>query len=157
MPSASCSCIWTISLKKLAPTFAVVKPHYSKPNYFNSIIMLHKLSILIALALVSCSQSTEQHQDPAQSAAVSEAVSLPAGFTVIEQQPDGYFIRLASAERASSGSIRELADTLSGIFDRVDLCLNVAHERGDEYASIIGYQVFDHENDNIYILNPISK
>lgn len=115
--------------------------------------MLHKLSILIAFALVSCSQPTERHQVQAQSDAVAEAVSLPAGFTVIEQQPDGYFIRLASAERASSGTIRELAVEFSDKFDRVDLCLDVAHERGDEYASIIGCQVFDHENDNIYTLN----
>lgn len=119
--------------------------------------MLHKLSILIAFALVSCSQPTERHQVQAQSDAVAEAVSLPAGFTVIEQQPDGYFIRLASAERASSGTIRELAVEFSDKFDRVDLCLDVAHERGDEYASIIGYQVFDHENDNIYSLNQVSK
>lgn len=119
--------------------------------------MLHKLSILIALALVSCSQPTEHYQEPAQADAVTETVSLPAGFTVIEQQPDGYFIRLASAERASSGTIRELAVELSDKFDRVDLCLDVAHERGDEYASIIGYQVFDHENDNIYSLKPVSK
>lgn len=105
--------------------------------------MLHKLSILIALALVSCSQPTERHQKPAQSDAVTEAVSLPAGFTIIEQQPDGYFVRLASAERASSGTIRELAVELTDKFDRVDLCLDVAHERGDEYASIIRNQVFD--------------
>ncbi len=28
---------------------------------------------------------------------------------------------------------------------------------GDEYASIIGFQVFDHENDNIYSLKNKSK
>lgn len=85
------------------------------------------------------------------------SVPIPAGFSVIEQQPDGFFIRLASAERANQSTIRTLADTFAGKFDRVDLCLDVAHERGDEYASIIGYQVFDHENDNIYSLNSISE
>lgn len=114
--------------------------------------MLHKLSILIALALVSCSQPTERHQDPALADAVTEAISLPTGFSVVEKQPNGYFIRLSSAERATPSAIRSIADTFSGKFDRIDLCLDVAHERGDEYASIIGSQVFDYENDNIYTI-----
>lgn len=119
--------------------------------------MVHKLSILLAIALVGCSQTNERTYSTAQPQAVAAHVSTPDGFSVIEQQPDGYFIRLASAERASAATIRELADTYRGKFDRVDLCLDVAHERGDEYTSIIGNQVFDHENDNIYSLNPASK
>lgn len=119
--------------------------------------MLYKLSILIVLALVGCSQPAKRPESSTQSQASVVSVSIPAGFSLIEQQPDGYFIRLASAERASRSTIRTLADTFHGKFDRVDLCLDVAHERGDEYTSIIGYQVFDHENDNIYSLNPVSK
>lgn len=119
--------------------------------------MVYKLSILLALALVGCSQSNELSGSSAQPHAAVATVSIPAGFSVIEEHPDGYFIRLASAERASAATIRTIADTSNGKFDRVDLCLTVAHERGDEYASIIGYQVFDHENDNIYSLNSISK
>lgn len=119
--------------------------------------MLYKLSILIALALVGCSQPVKRTESTTQSQASVISVSIPAGFSVIEQQPDGYFIRLASAKRASRSTIRTLADTFHGKFDRVDLCLDVAHERGDEYASIIGYQVFDYENDNIYSLKTMSK
>ncbi len=120
--------------------------------------MVYKLPILLVLALVGCSQpNNELSGSSAQSHAAVASVSIPAGFSVIEQHPDGYFIRLASAERASAATIRSIADSFNGKFDRVDLCLNVAHERGDEYASIIGFQVFDHENDNIYSLNSISK
>lgn len=119
--------------------------------------MLRKLSILLALALVGCSQPAERAKVTAQTQAATVSVPIPVGFSVIEQQPDGYFIRLASAERADNTTIHTIADTFYGKFDRVDLCLDVAHERGDEYTSIIGYQVFDHENDNIYSLNSISK
>lgn len=119
--------------------------------------MLHKLSILSVFALIGCSQSPKCPKSMTQPLASVISVSIPAGFSVIEQQPDGYFIRIASAERANRSTIRTLADTFHGKFDRVDLCLDVAHERGDEYASIIGYQVFDHENDNIYSLKPISE
>lgn len=119
--------------------------------------MVQKLSILLALALVGCSQSNELSGSSAQPHAAVASESIPAGFSVIEQHPDGYFIRLASAERASAATIRSIADTFNGEFDRVDLCLDITHERGDEYASIIGFQVFDHENDNIYSLNSISK
>lgn len=121
---------------------------------------MHKLFIIMTLTLVACGRTTDTATSAptfATDAAPIHSSSLPAGFTIVEQSSDGYFIRLASAERASSGTIRELADTFNGKFDRVDLCLTVAHKRGDEYASIIGYQVFDHENDNIYSLNSISK
>lgn len=114
--------------------------------------MLHKLSILFALTIVGCSQSAERPSSTTTSQAAIISVQLPAGFSVIEQQPDGYFIRLASTERASSATIRALAATFNDTFDRVDLCLDVARERGDEYASIIDSQVFDHENDIIYSL-----
>lgn len=119
--------------------------------------MLHKLPILAALVLVSCAQPSDSSVEPTQSVSGVEAPSIPAGFTVIEQHPAGYFIRLSSPERADRSALRTLADTFAGKFDRIDLCLDVAHERGDEYASIIGYQVFDHENDNIYSLNQVSK
>lgn len=119
--------------------------------------MLRKLSILLTLTLAGCSQPAERAKVTAQTQAATVSVPIPVGFSVIEQQPDGYFIQLASAERADKATIRILAVTFYGKFDRVDLCLNGAHGRGDEYTSIIGYQVFDHENDNIYTLNTISK
>lgn len=121
---------------------------------------MHKLFILMALSLAACGKTTDTATFAStftMSAAHSNHSSLPAGFTVVEQSSDGYFIRLASAERASSGTIRELADSLSGSFDRVDLCLDVAHERGDEYLAIIDGKVYDYENNRIYSLNSISK
>ena len=119
--------------------------------------MLHKLSILFTLALMGCSQSSRLPEQATQPVASVVSDSLPAGFSVIEKHPAGYFIRLASAERVNSSTIRELASTFAGKFDCVDLCLDVAHERGDEYASIIDGKVFDYENDNIYSLNSPSK
>lgn len=116
---------------------------------------MHKLFILMALTLAACGKTTDTATSAptfATAAAQSHQSSLPAGFTVVEQSSDGYFIRLASAERASSGTIRELADSLSGSFDRVDLCLDVAHERGDEYLAIIDGKVYDYENNRIYSL-----
>jgi lipoprotein len=115
--------------------------------------MFHKLSILSVIILCGCSQPQDSNHRATVHPAVTLSDSIPAGFSVIEQHPNGYFIRLASAERADATTIHAIAATFSGKFDRVDLCLDVAHERGDEYTSIIGYQVFDHENDNIYTLN----
>lgn len=114
--------------------------------------MRNKLFILLMSTFFGCAQPSDtlSHSSDGLS-----SVSLPAGFSVIEQHPDGYFIRLASAERASAATIRSIADTFNGEFDRVDLCLNVAHERGDEYASIIGSQVFDYDNDRILSLDKL--
>lgn len=119
--------------------------------------MFHKLSILSVIILCGCSQPQDINHRATVPQTVTLSDSIPAGFSVIEQHPNGYFIRLASAERADAATIRAIAASFSGKFDRVDLCLDVAHERGDEYTSIIGYQVFDHENDNIYSLNTVSK
>ena len=116
---------------------------------------MHKLFIILAFSLAACVNSVDKaKQSPEME---YQTLALPAGYTVVEQSPDGYFIRLASAERADAATIRAIADTYSDKFDRIDLCLDVAHERGDEYTSIIGHQVFDHENDTIYSLNPVSK
>lgn len=121
---------------------------------------MHKLFIIMTLTLVACGRTTDT-ATPAPTFAPAEATSssssLPAGFTIVEQSSDGCFIRLASAERASSGTIRELAGSLSDYFARVDLCLDVAHERGDEYLAIIDGKVYDYENNRIYSLYSISK
>ncbi len=119
---------------------------------------MHKLLIILTLALATCGNPANIGKfAPASTTAQSDCSSLPAGFTIVEQSSDGYFIRLASAERASSSIICTLAGSLSGTFDRVDLCLDVAHERGDEYLSIIDGKVYDYENNNIYSLNAILK
>ncbi len=116
---------------------------------------MHKLFLSLALFLAACSDSAERTAPAAGS--VATCSNLPAGLSVIEQSPNGYFIRLASAERVPDSVIKATADSIGSEFDRIDFCLDVAHERGDEYTSIIGDQVFDHENDNIYSLNTISK
>lgn len=71
---------------------------------------------------------------------------------IVEQQPDGYFVRLATAERAEYCTIRAIAAALAGQYDRIDLCTDVAHERGDEYASIIDGKLYDFTNDKITTL-----
>lgn len=121
---------------------------------------MHKLFIILTLSLAACGKSPDTATSApifATAAAPTLRSSLPAGFSVVEQSPEDYFIRLASAERASSDTIRELAESLSGKFDRVDLCLDVAHERGDEYLSIIDGMIYDYENNNIYSLNTTLK
>lgn len=126
---------------------------------------MHKLFILIPLSLAACGNAADTEttsQDCAVTASyetksITSNLPLPDGFTVVEQSSNGYFIRLASAERASSATIRELADSLADYFDRVDLCLDVAHERGDEYLAIIEGKVYDYETNRIYSLNSISK
>lgn len=121
---------------------------------------MHKLFIIMTLTLAACGRTTDTGTYAptlATAAAPSSSSSLPAGFAVVEQSADCSFIRLTSADRASSLAIRELAEALSDTFGRVDLCLNVAHERGDEYLAIIDGKVYDYENNRIYSLNSISK
>lgn len=57
-----------------------------------------------------------------------------------------------SAERVGASEIKATADSLSGQFDHIDFCVDIAHERGDEYLSIIGNKVYDYSADNIYLL-----
>lgn len=117
--------------------------------------MLHKLTILIAVALAGCTQSVEYisaQPMPATEAVVDQA-TIPAEFSIIEQHPKGYFIRVASSGRASIGSIQDVATALGCKFDRVDLCTFTAHERGDEYASIIDGKLYDYEKDMITPIN----
>lgn len=116
--------------------------------------MLSKSIILLSLVLMGCTRQFMPNA-AATSATVPSVPELPAGVIIVEQQPDGRFIRLSSATRIPGPFLRPLADNFCHDFDRVDLCLDAAHERGDEYLSIIGRQVFDYENDNIYSLNTL--
>lgn len=109
------------------------------------------LFISLSLFLASCTGQSDRASSPSPEA-VCDPVSVPAGFYVVEQSPDGYFIRLSSPEHASDGALHAIAESLSGQFDRIDLCLDASHERGDEYLSIIAGMVYDYENDNIYPL-----
>lgn len=121
---------------------------------------MHKLFILMVLTLTACGKTADTATYAptfTSAAATSISSSLPAGFTVVEQSSDGYFIRIASAERASSSMILKLADSLSDSFDRIDLCLDSTHERGDEYLAIIDGMIYDYEHNIIYALNAISK
>ena len=114
--------------------------------------MYNKLLILLFTTLLGCTQPSSDNPTTRQSSAAVRSYTLSAGFSVIEQQPDGYFIRISSAERASAATISAIATELAGKFDRVDICIDASHERGDEYLSIIGNRVFDYENDNIYTI-----
>lgn len=112
---------------------------------------MHKLFLSLALFLAACSDSAERTAPAAGS--VASCSNLPAGLSVIEQSPNGYFIRLASAERVSASEIKATGEALSGQFDRIDFCVDIAHERGDEYLSIIGNTVYDHSADEISDIN----
>lgn len=100
---------------------------------------MHKLLIILTLSMAACNNSAEISEPSSQTitVATSRGFSLPSGYAIVEQS--------------------EVAESLSGKFDRVDLCLDIAHERGDEYLSIIDGKVFDYANNNIYSLNTISK
>lgn len=113
--------------------------------------MINKFIICLALVLSGCSTQSPRTYNDSQGSVVP-GIILPLGLSVVEKHPNGFFIRLSSASRLSDNEIKALVDSLNFSFDRIDLCLDVAHERGDEYTSIIGYKVFDHENDNIYSL-----
>ena len=73
--------------------------------------MSYKLSILIALAFISCGQPSKITDSVVVPTSAVVADSIPAGFSIVEKQPDGYFIRLSSAERATPSAIRSIADT----------------------------------------------
>ncbi|WP_290393389.1 hypothetical protein [uncultured Duncaniella sp.] len=114
--------------------------------------MLNKLTILFTLALVGCTAASDHKEasaPPSADVASVESLSLPEGFTIVEKQPQGYFVRVASSERASVSTIQTIATSLDGKFDRIDLCTFAAHERGDEYASIIDGKLYDYVNDKI--------
>lgn len=117
--------------------------------------MRNKLIIPFFAALFGCSGTVGHSVDSDLRGSTSTPVVLPAGFSVVESHPEGYFIRISSVRRADATIIRELAGMFDGRFDRVDLCLDVAHERGDEYVSIIGSQVFDYDNDQILSLDKL--
>lgn len=111
---------------------------------------MSKLLIPIALALAVCACSSNL-ADTANHSALDLA-SVPAGLTIVEESPEGYFIRLSSKERVSSAMIMLLSDSLSSRFERIDLCLDDAHERDDVYISINDGNVFDYENNLVYPL-----
>ena len=111
--------------------------------------MLKQLSLLPVLALSACVPSESHSTIPD---AASAHIHLPPGFSVIEQHPKHYFIRLASPHPASVHTIRAIAASVDGAFDRIDFCLDAAHGRGDEYASVIDGKLYDYDND---IISPL--
>lgn len=111
--------------------------------------MLKYLTILSLCALAGCAKPWHNQEKQPEAVISPSSLTIPAGFSVIEQQPQGYFIRLASSERASVATIRTIATSVDGAFDRIDFCLDAAHERGDEYASVIDGKLYDYDNDII--------
>lgn len=113
------------------------------------------LTILITLALMGCNSSSIEREQGAIEHPVAEAemLSLPSGFSVIEQQPDGYFIRVASSSAASLVEVRSVMAAIGSRYDRIDFCTVSACARGDEYLSVIGRTVYDYEHDIIFSLD----
>lgn len=65
---------------------------------------MHKSIILITLMLAACGNSADISpksivREPAANVLLAQ---IPAGFSVVEQSPSGYFVRLTSPERAST-------------------------------------------------------
>lgn len=118
--------------------------------------MSKHLTIILALVLMGCT-SSPMRQNPTASAAVpvAQTLSLPAGFSVIEQQPDGYFIRVASSSTASLVDMQAVADAVGSRYDRIDFCVAGENDRGDEYLSVIGRTVYDYANDEIFSLDNV--
>lgn len=115
--------------------------------------MKTKLLIIFALTCSACSSSPEYTAPEVVSQSdTTQSFSLPDGFNIVEAHPDGYFVRLSSAIKADRSDLVKLAECFSTRFDRIDLCLDSAHERGDEYTSIMGRQVYDYVKDEIYTL-----
>lgn len=117
--------------------------------------MTKHLSIILALALMGCTSSPMPTEQPASAepVAVAQTLSLPAGFSVIEQQPDGYFIRVASSSTASLVEVKSVAAAVGSRYDRIDFFAAASTARGDEYLSVIGSTVYDYENDVIFSLD----
>lgn len=46
-------------------------------------------------------------------------------------------IRIYASKKATKSQIKEIANALSE-YDRIDLCTESKHERGDEYGAIMG-------------------
>lgn len=113
--------------------------------------MNKNIVFIFLLLLAACAGGQQRESSPCPET-VCEAISIPAGFSVVERNADGNFIRVSSPERVSVGALHALAEALSGAYERIDVCLDAAHERGDEYLSIIAGKVYDYENDNIYPL-----
>ena len=111
---------------------------------------MHKLLPFAVLLLAGCTGTNTPA--PVADNRESIEVCLPTGLAIVEQQPDGYFIRLSSPSRVSTGQINAAIEALEGSFDRIDFCTDAAHERGDEYLSVIEGCVYDYENDIIYSL-----
>lgn len=117
--------------------------------------MQNKLTILFTLALMGCTQTPTEHKEtPATKELVAtvQTTPLPDGVKIVEQQPDGYFVRVATTERVGTSTIRAIATALAGRYDRIDLCIESAHERGEEYASVIDGKLYDYTNDKITAL-----
>ena len=112
--------------------------------------MIYLLLFAFSLLFYSCSNPTVQ--DNTTSTSRFTHVEGLNGFKIVEQHPDCLFIRISSPNRATRKQFKDAFDALSSNFDRIDFCTDVAHERGQEYASIIGNQIFDFENDCIYNL-----
>ncbi len=119
--------------------------------------MSKHLTIILVLALMGCTSSPMQPKPTASAEPVSMAqtLSLPAGFSVIEQQPDGYFIRVASSSTAPLVDVRAVADAVGTRYDRIDFCTAGEYGRGDEYLSVIGRTVYDYANDEIFSLDNV--
>lgn len=116
---------------------------------------MHKLSIAtLAIIISGCSY---QPISPTSTDEATKPDSLPSGFAVVDRDPNGYYVCLASTDRATPGAIDSIAKAFGDKYDRINICLEPASQRGEEYIAIIGDQIFDYTTDHIYSLYTVSQ
>lgn len=111
---------------------------------------MHKLfkffSVLFASCSSSGSQSTEVSSEP------DSFVDIP-GISIVEQSSKGLFIRLSSPGELSAADVKAIVKYYNGRFDRIDLCVDDAKDRGEEYLSVSESTVFDYRSNTIVKLS----
>lgn len=119
--------------------------------------MTKHLTLVLALALMGCTSSPMSSEQATTAEPVAVAQTLPhqARSSMIEQQPDGYFFRVASSSAASLVEVQAVAAAVGSRYDRIDFCTAATPGRGEEYLSVIGTTVYDYENDVIFSLDNV--
>lgn len=99
------------------------------------------LFILPLLAAAGCAPSGSDGSD-----------ALPRALSVIEESPSGMFVRLVSPDRVSRSQMLEAVAEYSQRFDRIDFCVYDSTAHGQEYITVIGGCVFDHDADQCFTI-----
>lgn len=97
--------------------------------------------IIALLAIAGCAPVGDGHPD-----------TSPTAISVIEESPSGLFVRLSSPDKVTRAQLLDAVARYAQEFDRIDFCLSGNTAHGQEYISVIGGVVFDHDADQCYTL-----